>query len=85
MSAVKEYALFIRTSFDLYRFKALRELNHSVPSSLEQEKLVWRTISQYLIVGDRLGEINFDYQLKKELDPLPAEKKKRLGIFSLFR
>ncbi len=81
ISAVKEYALFIRTSFDLYRFRILRAMNHPVPTSLEQEKLVWDTISQYLITGDRLGEIHFNYQLQKELEPLPAEKKKRFGIF----
>ncbi len=85
INAVKEYALFIRTSFDLYRFKALRELNHPVPLSLDEEKLVWEAISEYLISGDRFGEINFYYQLKQELDPQLPEKKKRFSLFSLFR
>lgn len=75
INAIKEYSLFIRTSFDLYRFNLLRELNQPVPTSLESEKLVWLTISQFMLTGERLGEKNFDYQLKPDLRASDPPKK----------
>lgn len=68
---VKEYALFVRTSFDMYRFRVLEGLNLAVPKSLKEERLKWQKLSDFLVEGDRFGEINFDYEPKsgKELTP----------------
>lgn len=77
INAVKEYALFIRTSFDLYRFHLLRELNYPIPSSLENEKQVWVALNQFILAGEKLGEKAFTYQLKPELIATTVEKENK--------
>lgn len=73
LNGVKEYALFVRTSFDLYRFKLLRELNRKIPTSFTEEKATWDAISEFMLAGERLGEQNFDYYLKPEFKS-PAQR-----------
>lgn len=76
LNGVREYALFVRTGFDLHRFKLLRELNHKIPTSFAEEKLVWESISDFMLAGERLGEKNFDYHLKPEFKPTTQSKSK---------
>ena len=63
------FGLLIRTSYDLYRFELLRQLNHPIPRSIQEEKDLWATISEYMIAADRLAfqpsEIN--YSIRKDL------------------
>ena len=43
----------IRTAFDLYRLDLLRQFGYTrVPETLEEERRIWSTIGQRLIVGD---------------------------------
>ena len=66
INTVKEYAMLVRTSFDLYRFDVLRELNHPIPTTLGKERINWKTVSDFLIMGDRFAKNEFKYKLKRE-------------------
>lgn len=66
LNTAKEYALLVRTSFDLYRFNALRELNHPIPATLSKERINWKTVSDFLITGDRFAKNEFKYKLKRD-------------------
>jgi len=65
----ENFGLLIRTSYDLYRFELLRQLNHPIPKSIQQEKNSWEKISEYMIAGDRLGfqPVEINYTIRKEL------------------
>lgn len=75
----ENFGLLIRTSYDLYRFELLRQLNHPIPKSIQEEKNLWEKISEYMIAADRLAfqsaEIN--YSIRKELldYELPAKRR----------
>lgn len=66
INAVKEYSLFVRSSFDLYRFRLLKELNLPIPTSLSEEQQVWKALSQFVVAGERLGKKNFYYDLDSQ-------------------
>ena len=78
----KTLGLLIRSSFDLYRFDLLKQLNHPIPKSLKQERKAWQKLSDFFVTGGSLGvlPLEFDYNLKPEFrDEAPKPRK---GIFS---
>lgn len=75
----KTIGLLIRSSFDLYRFDLLRQLNHSVPRTLSKEQRVWAKLSDFLVTGGSLGvmPLEFKYHLRSELVTENKESKSR--------
>ncbi len=75
----ENFGLLIRTSYDLYRFELLRQLNHPIPKSIQEEKNLWEKIGEYMIAGDRLAfqPAEIDYSIRKDLlnYDLPARKR----------
>lgn len=63
VNAAEDYTFFIRAGFDLYRFNLLRQLNQKIPENLQEEKATWETLTQFFVVGNRLGinDIELDY------------------------
>jgi hypothetical protein len=64
VDAAREFALHIRAGFDLYRFDLLRQLNHRLPTTLNDEKKIWELLSEYFVAGNRLrfSEIRIRYR-----------------------
>ncbi|MFT3893100.1 MAG: hypothetical protein QM730_15835 [Anaerolineales bacterium] len=74
VTAAREFALQIRASFDLYRFDLLRQLNHRLPITLNDEKQIWQLLSEYFVAGNRLrfAEVRIQYhhsETKSERQP----------------
>jgi hypothetical protein len=79
VNAAEDSAMYIRSSFDLYRINLLRQLHWVPPATLEEEKTLWYEISKLLIAGDRV-ETNFTgftrkYQLDNEASSLDIDNK----------
>lgn len=64
VTAAREFALHIRAGFDLYRFDLLRQLNHRLPTTLNDERQIWKLLSEYFVAGNRLrfAEVRIQYQ-----------------------
>ncbi|HEY5730128.1 MAG TPA: hypothetical protein VIS72_08760, partial [Anaerolineales bacterium] len=64
----KTFGLLIRSSYDLYRFDLLKQLNYRIPRSLLQEKKDWVKISDFVVTGGSLGSqpLDFKYNLRSE-------------------
>ncbi len=80
----KTLGLLIRSSFDLYRFDLLKQLNYSVPSSLSQEQALWLKISDFIVTAGSLGKIplEFEYDLQRKYlsENLPTRKSSKKPI-----
>lgn len=81
----KTMGLLIRSSFDLYRFDLLKQLNYSIPRTLTQEKKIWQKISDFIVTGGNLGvkPLEFKYNLRSELlpsKPLTKSSRSRKSI-----
>lgn len=65
----KTMGLLIRSSFDLYRFDLLKQLNYSLPETLSQEQSLWMKISDFIVTAGILGRrpLEFEYNLRSEL------------------
>ena len=74
----KTIGLLIRSSFDLYRFDLLKQLNYSIPSTFSQERKAWGKISDFIVTGGSLGTIplEIEYNLREEYLNEPSQKKK---------
>jgi len=48
-SSAKEWGDFVKSAFDVYRFKLLESLGIDLPKDKEEEKLVWQKYSQAII------------------------------------
>jgi hypothetical protein len=70
VAAAREFALQIRAGFDLYRFDLLRQLNHRLPTNLNDEKHIWEKLSEYFVAGNRLrfAEITLKYKYYEKVD-----------------
>ena len=70
VAAAREFALHIRAGFDLYRFDLLRQFNHRLPTTLNDEKRIWEKLSEYFVAGNRLrfAEITLNYQYYEKPD-----------------
>ena len=66
INLVTEYSMFVRSSFDLYRFRLLKELNQPLPKTLSEERGTWSALSDFFVAGERLGEVSFSYQFTPE-------------------
>ena len=76
VNVAKEFGMYIRASFDLYRINLLRQLNWPPPKTLLEEQEIWRNISRFIIAAERLGEVQFpDFHYEK-VSP-PSEKAER--------
>lgn len=84
----KTLGLLVRSSFDLYRFDLLKQLNYSIPTSLSQEQKLWLKISDFIVTAGNLGRqpLEFEYNLQSKYMPekmkgshslIKATKKKR--------
>ncbi|MBV6449472.1 MAG: hypothetical protein MHPDNHAH_00182 [Anaerolineales bacterium] len=69
--AVKNMSILIRSSFDLYRFDLLKQLNIPIPKTLNEEIRIWVKISDFIVTDGNLGKIplDFRYSLRDELVP----------------
>jgi hypothetical protein len=67
VSAGETFTLYVRTSFDLYRFSLLKKLNLELPNDIEKEKIVWEKVNELLMAGDDLGisPLIIKYETKK--------------------
>ncbi len=54
-SSAREWGDFVKSAFDVYRFKLLESLGMDIPKNREQEKALWKKYSQAIIY--RLPEI----------------------------
>jgi hypothetical protein len=59
---VVQYGNMIRSSFDLFRFDLLRQLNLELPKDSDTEYDLWRKISEFIAIGSRRGPLHFEYQ-----------------------
>ncbi|MDL1911738.1 hypothetical protein FBQ81_13780 [Chloroflexi bacterium CFX6] len=79
----KTMGLLIRSSFDLYRFDLLKQLNYPIPTSLSQEQRLWVKISDFIVTAGKLGRqpLDFEYGLQSkylpDTKPLRSPLKKR--------
>lgn len=67
---VSQYGSMIRASYDLYRFDLLKALHLSLPSTIREEKAIWRRLSYFMAGNEqwrRLGEL--DFRESTSLDP----------------
>jgi len=74
----KTMGLLIRSSFDLYRFDLLEQLNYSIPTTLSQERKLWLKVSDFIVTAGNLGwlPLEFEYNLHhKYLPEHPRNKK----------
>ncbi len=68
--ATEGFGLLIRSGFDLYKFDLLHQMNYSIPKNSEQEKNLWRRISEYMIADNKLQPREMPpikYSIRKEL------------------
>jgi hypothetical protein len=65
----ENFTLFVRSSFDLYRFELLKQFRVPLPSNNLQELDTWGTISELLGSGYDLSLVpaNLDYCVNDEL------------------
>jgi hypothetical protein len=58
-SAAREWGDFVKSAFDVYRFKLLEALGIDLPNSREEEKALWNMYSQAIIyrLPERLPEL----------------------------
>ncbi len=61
VNVAEDYGLSIRTGFDLYRFDLLVKLRQPLPTTLMQERDTWEVLCEFLVAGDKFGDINFTY------------------------
>jgi hypothetical protein len=54
LPAAEAFGLLIRSGFDMYRFDILRQMNQRIPRNLDDEKNLWRELSEYIIAGSTL-------------------------------
>lgn len=71
-SAAREWGDFVKSAFDVYRFKLLESLGLDLPGTREEEKTLWTKYSQAIIyrLPERLPDL-------KKSDIKSAEKKPR--------
>lgn len=74
------YGLLVRSSFDLYRFELLKQLNQPIPRSLSQERKLWAKLSDFIITAGQLQlkpvPIDIDYEIRNELLTNPRPRRK---------
>lgn len=58
-----QYGNLIRSAFDLFRFDLLSQLKLKLPEDSVEEYTMWRKVSEFIAVGERLGTLYFDYQI----------------------
>lgn len=77
----KTFGLLIRTSFDLYRFDLLKQLNYEIPKKLSRERSLWWKISDFIVTGGVLGTqpLEFEYNLRNEYVIKKNQPSKPLG------
>jgi hypothetical protein len=78
VEAGENFAISVRNSYDLYRFKLLKQLNLSIPQNLEQERKIWPKVSEFLATGDMLGlkPLKIDFSFDDENRNLTVRKRK---------
>lgn len=59
---VMQYGNMIRSSFDLFRFELLKQFKLELPPDSKREYDLWKKISEFIAIGERLGSLNFEYQ-----------------------
>jgi len=69
-SAASEWGDFVKSAFDVYRFKLLESLGMDIPKSREEEKVIWTKYSQAIIY--RIPEV---LPALKKPEIKPATKK----------
>jgi len=69
-SAASEWGDFVKSAFDVYRFKLLESLGMDIPKSREEEKVIWTKYSQAIIY--RIPEV---LPALKKPEIMPATKK----------
>ena len=69
ITIAEDYALIVRSGFDLYRFDLLKQLSCPIPKSYSSEFHIWRKLSDFMIVGPSLLDDNDlgNYALRNEL------------------
>jgi hypothetical protein len=58
---VTKYGNLIRSSYDLFRFNLLEKLHLKLPANIDEEKLMWRKISDFITIGEIYGKQYFNY------------------------
>jgi hypothetical protein len=54
LNAAEDYAITIRSGYDLYRFDLMRQLNIKIPKNLSDERDSWSTLNEFFVAGKRL-------------------------------
>jgi len=58
---VTKYGNLIRSSYDLFRFNLLEKLHLKVPADIDEEKLMWRKVTDFVTIGNIYGKKYFNY------------------------
>lgn len=74
----KTLGLLIRSSFDLYRFDLLKQLNLPIPRTLSEEQRIWLKLSDFIVTGGALGNkpLEFAYNVHVDSQVVNMETKK---------
>jgi hypothetical protein len=62
LPVAEQYGNMIRSAFDLFRFELLNQLNLSLPADSDEETDTWRMVSEFVVLGDPEGTLQFEYE-----------------------
>lgn len=74
VNTARDYTLFIRAGFDLYRKDLIQQLDFEIPKNLVKEKELWQLLSEYFIAGERLARQPFIFPDYKTRENSPSKK-----------
>jgi hypothetical protein len=63
---VIQYGNMIRSSYDLFRMQLLKALHLELPEDSEEEWDTWRSLSEFVAIGEQLGPLYLKYQISAE-------------------
>ena len=58
---VNKYGNLIRSSYDLFRFNLLEKLHLKLPVDIDDEKPLWKRVSDFTTIGEKYGKKYFAY------------------------
>lgn len=65
---VSQYGHMIRTAYDLYRFNLIEALHLKLPTTLQQERQLWRRIGYFMVGNDQWEQLEYKETLEKHPD-----------------
>ncbi len=83
VEAARAFGSTLRTSFDLFRFELLEDLHLELPTTLKDEKQLWRRVNDIFVYGDTSTDITYSHPGKKS--PPPKKSTRGENLLTLLR